>query len=347
MADVIPRRPTLLERVERIPTAVVPPLAGQPLPPVTFPLDGVDVPVLSFGAILVDAVTSSAIESIRASVTQATLAFWQPRHPLVTPAGRAVAANIRAITDARFGRATYGDHRLAHTRLMRGQGTASYGGGYRQVNVRISDHVAPAPPRISALMNDLVEFVHSHRTTVLTAAIAHAQFESIHPYPDGNGRIGRALLSGHLGLPISPFLLRHRQSYYDALRDIRLGDAGPIVDLVAGAAAAGWDIAEETGDYWSAHEHLLDGIPVYTTAAGRAYNVPIGTRARILRSNAKRLHAEFDELIAGGTIIAVSENLGTDTVYGYVPILSTWLRITEDGTLGTQYEGKWKDDLRV
>lgn len=76
-------------------------------------------------------------------------------------------------------------------------------------------------------------------------AVAHAQFETIHPFVDGNGRTGRALvqaLAKKLGLirataiPLSAGILTDIDSYFAALTEFRHGDAGPIVRLFAQAA---------------------------------------------------------------------------------------------------------------
>ncbi|ACL63950.1 filamentation induced by cAMP protein Fic [Anaeromyxobacter dehalogenans 2CP-1] len=58
-----------------------------------------------------------------------------------------------------------------------------------------ADFVPPAPERVKALMEDLVAFMNrTDLPPVVQAAIAHAQFETIHPFADGNGRVGRALI---------------------------------------------------------------------------------------------------------------------------------------------------------
>jgi Fic family protein len=77
------------------------------------------------------------------------------------------------------------------------------------------------------------------------AAIAHAQFETIHPFPDGNGRVGRALLHSmlsskgltrHVTLPISAGLLTDTATYFDALTAYRAGDSAIIVKRLSEAA---------------------------------------------------------------------------------------------------------------
>lgn len=108
--------------------------------------------------------------------------------------------------------------------------------------------VPPQYGRVPDCIADLVAFIDRDDIPVLAhAAIAHAQFETIHPFPDGNGRTGRALMHAMLrgkGLvrnvtvPISAGLLVNVDEYFDALTAFRNGDPGAIVRQVAGAAYA-------------------------------------------------------------------------------------------------------------
>ncbi|MEO9248049.1 Fic family protein [Citricoccus nitrophenolicus] len=106
--------------------------------------------------------------------------------------------------------------------------------------------VAPRPERVPELMEDLVAF--TRRTDVspfVQTAVAHAQFETIHPFSDGNGRTGRALAHAmlrHYGItrrvtvPVSAGLLANVETYYAALGTYREGDLGAIVREFAEAA---------------------------------------------------------------------------------------------------------------
>lgn len=76
-------------------------------------------------------------------------------------------------------------------------------------------------------------------------AIAHAQFETIHPFPDGNGRTGRALIQAMLRnkrltrqvtVPVSAGLLTDTDSYFQALTAYREGDPTPIVERLSAAS---------------------------------------------------------------------------------------------------------------
>src|SRR6185437_8488263 len=71
--------------------------------------------------------------------------------------------------------------------------------GGRGSTPHTASFVAPRFERVPDLINDLIDF--SRRTDVAPftqAAVAHAQFETIHPFPDGNGRAGRALVHAML-----------------------------------------------------------------------------------------------------------------------------------------------------
>jgi Fic family protein len=108
-------------------------------------------------------------------------------------------------------------------------------------------HVPPPPETVDAYLDDLFAFANRDDMPALAqAAIVHAQFESIHPFTDGNGRIGRALIHAvlrkrrvtrHLTVPIASGLVSHRDEYFGALNDYRAGNASTIVTMLASAAS--------------------------------------------------------------------------------------------------------------
>lgn len=117
-----------------------------------------------------------------------------------------------------------------------------------------ADFVPPVAGDVPDLMSDLVEFMERDDLPPLAqGALAHAQFETIHPFADGNGRTGRALLHSvllHTGaihrvtVPISAGLLAVRDDYFDALTAYRGGDVEPILRCVAQAARGGVEVGE-------------------------------------------------------------------------------------------------------
>lgn len=105
---------------------------------------------------------------------------------------------------------------------------------------RGASYVPPPARMVDAYMDDVLAFANRTDIGVLVqAAIAHAQFESIHPFTDGNGRIGRALINTILRkrgttrrivVPLASAIVARRQDYFDALTAYRNGDAGPIIN---------------------------------------------------------------------------------------------------------------------
>jgi len=114
-------------------------------------------------------------------------------------------------------------------------------GGTRPGNAH---YVPPPPEEVDACMGALELFLHDDRAglpVLLKAALAHVQFESIHPFLDGNGRLGRLLIAmllhqgGLLAEPLlylSLYLKQHRAEYYDLLDRVRRnGDWEAWVDF--------------------------------------------------------------------------------------------------------------------
>lgn len=93
--------------------------------------------------------------------------------------------------------------------------------------------VPPPPHLLIEGLSDLEKFIHDDKqdiSTILKAGLVHLQFETLHPFLDGNGRVGRLLIilimisEGMLSQPllyISLFLKSHRQRYYELLNNVR------------------------------------------------------------------------------------------------------------------------------
>ncbi|WP_404287553.1 Fic family protein [Glutamicibacter arilaitensis] len=112
-------------------------------------------------------------------------------------------------------------------------------GGTDNAGPRGASFVAPSHELIRDAVEDLVAFIsRTDLPAIVQAAIAHAQFETIHPFVDGNGRTGRALvhsilrhrrISQYTTAPISAGILRDTAGYFEALEAFRAGDAAPII----------------------------------------------------------------------------------------------------------------------
>jgi Fic family protein len=109
----------------------------------------------------------------------------------------------------------------------------------------LAEFVPPQQSRVQSAIDDLIDFVARDDIPVLAhVAIAHAQFETIHPFPNGNGRTGRALVQAMLAgkrltrnvtVPVSAGLRADTGAYFDALTSYRAGQISPIVTQFAQA----------------------------------------------------------------------------------------------------------------
>jgi len=148
--------------------------------------------------------------------------------------------------------------------------------------------VPPPPDAAEELLADLCTFADDDSLpAVAQAAIAHAQFETIHPFTDGNGRTGRALihalLRGHgltrkVTVPVSAGLLADTHAYFGSLSDYRNGDLSSIVEQVATAAFAAMTNGRQlVSDLKQIREAWDDKIPARRgSAAWRVADLLLG-----------------------------------------------------------------------
>lgn len=131
--------------------------------------------------------------------------------------------------------------REIHAKLMqRGRGRHQQPGEFRRSQNWIggtrpgnASFVPPPPEQVMSLLGQLEHFLHQRDANIpalIKAALVHVQFETIHPFLDGNGRLGRLLITfllcqeGLLDKPLlylSLFFKTHRQQYYDHLQAVR------------------------------------------------------------------------------------------------------------------------------
>ena len=183
---------------------------------------------------------------------------------MIDAAGSSAAIELPSILEA---------HRLL---LQHDPAERSYAGRIRDVQNWIggSDytprgaiHVPPPPNLVPALLVDLLRYCNRTDIPAITqSALAHAQFESIHPFTDGNGRIGRGLIGAILRrrqlapttvVPIASAMLADTSRYFKMVNDNRNGAADEFVAYLAEAAITAAHAAQETAvvlgalpDHW-------------------------------------------------------------------------------------------------
>ena len=148
------------------------------------------------------------------------------RHELVRPKGLPLCTRLLCAVHQRLMQGTRGAEKQPG-QIRRSQ---NWIGGNRPGNARF----VPSPPDVvPQALADLERWIHSGDSLppLVKAGLAHVQFETIHPFLDGNGRIGRLLISllvEHWGLLSSPLLYlslsfkRHQREYYEHLNQVRL-----------------------------------------------------------------------------------------------------------------------------
>jgi len=190
---------------------------------------------------------------------------------------------------------------LAHGTMM--SGLVNEAGKFRKGGVGVFDgnkpiHIAPPADRVRDLMSDLFGWLENADDHLLIrSCVFHYEFEFIHPFADGNGRIGRlwqSLILGRLNpifehLPVENMVYSNQQAYYHAInRSSDLGDSGPFIDfmleeilnaLVDHQGKLNVDIADEKGLNYQ-HQRVLGYLRAdrHTTAAKIAADLGMSAR---------------------------------------------------------------------
>lgn len=273
-------------------------------------LDGVSALVPDTGLFLYsyirkEAVLSSQIEGSQSSLSDLLLSELQemPGVPLgdVAEVSCYVAALEHGLARVRGGFPI--SNRLVrelHERLLRSRGTAKRPGEFRRSQNWIggtrpgnAQFVPPPPDRVADLMANLERFLHDEpekTSTLLKAAIGHVQFETIHPFLDGNGRVGRLLITmllvseGVLREPLlylSLYLKQHRQAYYDHLDGVRMrgdwrGWLQFFAEAVASTAGSAVDTAHRLTTLFKA-----DGTRIRATGRGASSLLQVHTDLQV------------------------------------------------------------------
>jgi len=216
-------------------------------------LDGVatllpDVSLFLYCYVRKEAVLSSQIEGTQSSFSDLLLheADLAPGVPLddVQEVSNYVAAmnhGLKRLRQDNFPLSLRLIREMHKVLLSKGRGSGKTPGEFRRSQNWIggtrpgnAQFVPPPPEHVVQCMDNLEKFLHNQprpTPTLIKAALAHVQFETIHPFLDGNGRLGRLLITLILCaedalvqplLYLSLFFKQHRQEYYDRLSAVRV-----------------------------------------------------------------------------------------------------------------------------
>jgi Fic family protein len=192
-----------------------------------------------------EALLSSQIEGTQSSLSDLLL-FEQDELPMVPLDDVQEVSNYVAAMDHGLQRLREGFplslrliREIHEILLAKGRGASKEPGEFRRSQNWIGGtrpgnalFVPPPPDELNRCLGDLETYLHATdvHPALIRAALAHVQFETIHPFLDGNGRLGRLLITlllceaGSLREPVlylSLYLKTHRQQYYDLLQAVR------------------------------------------------------------------------------------------------------------------------------
>ena len=266
-----------------------------------------------------EALLSSQIEGTQSSLSELLL-FERAELPGVTLDDVQDVANYVAAMDHGLARIREGFPislrliREIHEKLLsKGRGSKRQPGEFRRSQNWIGGSrsgnavFVPPPGQVPDLMSDLEKFIHADTPEIpalIEAGLVHVQFETIHPFLDGNGRLGRLLITfllctqGILKEPIlylSLYLKTHRQTYYDLLQRVReRGDWETWLEFflkgIAETSRQAADTARELRDLFEADRRRIERLGRPAASALRVHRrlqrnplVAIGDAARDLR----------------------------------------------------------------
>lgn len=271
-------------------------------------------------------------------------ALTHARQELARPRGLPLATRLLCEAHKRLMRGVRGsDKRLGEIRRSQ-----NWIGGTRPGN---ASFVPPPPEAVPDALSALEKWIHADDPLppLVRVGLAHAQFETIHPFLDGNGRIGRLLITllfEHWGLLRSPLLYlsvafkRHRQEYYHRLAAIRTegdweGWTRFFLECVAEAADDGVVAAQRLFAVTSADRTTLANHPSATVSAIRLFEMlpanPVVTlpRAINLLHVTKPTVIKALDALQRANILRETTGRRRDRVYQYHRYLQVLTKDTE------------------
>ena len=206
--------------------------------------------------------------------------------------------------------------------------------------LKTARYIPPTPLDMEAAMSDLEKYIHAEDTTdpLIKAALIHYQFETIHPFLDGNGRIGRLLVLLYLiqervistpALYLSCYLKSNRVEYYDRMTEVRKsGNYEQWIRFFLGAVAETADDAITTIDkLTSLHNDCLyrmrsalpkkgENAEMILTYLEKSPIIETKKTAMALRLSYNTMAKIVDKLCHLG-ILSVSKQIGKTKLYSF------------------------------
>lgn len=177
-------------------------------------------------------------------------------------------------------------------------------GTFRSSNVRVGEHIAPQAHLVPELMMQLFEWLKSsNEHMLLKSCIFHYEFEFIHPFSDGNGRMGRLWQSVILhnynplfsSLPTESIVRNHQQEYYRALEDATaLGESTPFIEfmlemILEAIIKVGKEVGNKVGNLTENQMMIVQMMRDNSKVSAKLLSEEVGISVRKIEENVAKL----------------------------------------------------------
>ena len=177
-------------------------------------------------------------------------------------------------------------------------------GSFRSVNVAIGEHIAPLHTQVSTLMQQLFAWLEqSDEHALIKSCVFHYEFEFIHPFKDGNGRIGRlwqsVILMSHNPLfgilPTESIVRDHQEAYYKAIEDSTAqGESTPFIEfmlarILEAIERVGNEVGGKVGNLTDNQQQIITAMKHSPKISAVKLSVIVGISKRKIEENVAKL----------------------------------------------------------
>ena len=177
-------------------------------------------------------------------------------------------------------------------------------GSFRSVNVAVGEHVAPPHTQVSTLMQQLFAWLErSDEHALIKSCVFHYEFEFIHPFKDGNGRIGRlwqsVILMSHNPLfgilPTESIVRDHQEAYYKAIEDATTqGESTPFIEfmlarILEAIEKVGNEVGNKVGNLTDNQQQIITAMKQTPKISAVKLSEIVGISKRKIEENVAKL----------------------------------------------------------
>ncbi len=177
-------------------------------------------------------------------------------------------------------------------------------GAFRSSNVRVGEHIAPQAHLVPELMTQLFDWLkESEEHMLLKSCVFHYEFEFIHPFSDGNGRMGRLWQSVMLhyynplfsSLPTESIVRDYQEEYYKALEDAtKMGESTPFIEfmlemILQAILKVGNEVGNKVGNLTENQMMIVQMMKENSKISAKLLSEAVGISVRKIEENVAKL----------------------------------------------------------